>query len=82
MKSVHRWQVLTRAECSLCDTLLLELATLLGHEFAQVQVCDISEDIELERKYGTRIPVLLIDDEFLCAYKLDHERVKTYLEQA
>jgi predicted thioredoxin/glutaredoxin len=78
---MHQWQVLTRAECSLCDTLLMELATLLGDEIAQVQLCDVSEDTMLERKYGTRIPVLLIDGEFVCAYKLDHERVREYLKQ-
>ena len=81
MSSMHRWQVLARAECGLCDTMLTELAHLLGECAAQVQVSDIAEDAELERKYGTRIPVLLIDGEFVCAYKLDHERVTTYLEQ-
>ncbi len=75
----HHWQVLSRAECSLCDTMLRDLAELLGDHASQVQVCDISDNAELERKYGTRIPVLLIDGECVCTYKLDRERVQAHL---
>lgn len=57
--------------------MLAELAELLGPEAAlQVQVVDISGNAALERKYGNRIPVLLADGEFVCAYRLDGERVK------
>ena len=56
------------------------LAELLGPAVAAaVQVVDIAGDPELERKYGTRIPVLLADGEFVCAYRLDVERVRAYL---
>jgi hypothetical protein len=59
---------------------LEELAELLGPAVAAaVQVVDIAGDPELERKYGTRIPVLLADGEFVCAYRLDVERVRAYL---
>jgi len=57
----------------------MELSDLLADKFSNVQLVDISDDLELERKYGTRIPVLLIDGEFVCAYKLDRERVGAYL---
>ena len=60
--------------------MLRELVTLLGQDAEEVQVIDISEDADLERQYGTRIPVLLIDGEFICAYRLDRERVDTYLK--
>jgi hypothetical protein len=75
----HQWRVLSRAECSLCDVMLVELVQLLGDAANQVQVVDISDDVELHSKYGTRIPVLMIDGEFVCAYKLDHDRVRGYL---
>jgi hypothetical protein len=72
-----RWTVYSRAECSLCERLIEELAELIGPEAAAtVQVVDIEGQPELERKYGTRIPVLLADDEFVCAYRLDVERVR------
>ena len=75
-----QWTVYSRADCSLCEQLLEELAELLGPAAsAAVQVVDIEGDPELERKYGTRIPVLLADGEFVCAYRLDAERVQAYL---
>jgi Glutaredoxin-like domain (DUF836) len=75
-----QWTVYSRTDCSLCEHLMEELAELLGPAVAAaVQVVDIAGDPELERKYGTRIPVLLADGEFVCAYRLDVERVRAYL---
>jgi Glutaredoxin-like domain (DUF836) len=70
------WTVYSRPECSLCEELLGELVEILGPTAAtSVSVIDISGDAELERRYGSRIPVLLADDEFVCAYRLDRARV-------
>lgn len=75
-----RWTVYSRAGCGLCDELLGELAHLLGPEAAaHVAVVDITGDPELERRYGNRIPVLAADGVFVCAYRLDTERVRAYL---
>jgi hypothetical protein len=72
--------VYSRPECSLCQQLLEDLAQVLSPaEARQVQVVDISQDPALERKYGLRIPVLTADGEFVCAYRLDMERVRTVL---
>lgn len=73
------WTLYSRPGCSLCEVLMVELAELLGPAAAQVRVVDITDDPELERKYGQRIPVLLADDDFVCAYRLDVERVRGYL---
>jgi glutaredoxin len=75
-----QWTVYSRAECSLCERMLDDLAQLLGPEAAAaVQVVDIDGQPELERKYGTRIPVLTADGEFVCAYRLDFERARAHL---
>ena len=72
-----QWTVLSRAECSLCEQLLTELAEELSPAAAAlVQVVDIDQDPALVKKYGHRIPVLLADDEFVCDYRLDRERVR------
>jgi hypothetical protein len=72
-----RWTVYSRADCSLCERLLEELTGVLGPEAAAaVQVVDIDGQPELERRYGARIPVLMADGEFVCAYRLDIERVR------
>lgn len=72
-----QWVVLSRPECSLCEQLLTELAEELSPAaVARVQVVDVDQDPALARKYGHRIPVLLADDEFVCDYRLDRERVR------
>lgn len=55
-----------------------DLRQLLGPE-APIHIMDISGDAALEAKYGTRLPVLMADDEFVCAYRLDAGRVRGYL---
>lgn len=75
-----QWTVYSRADCSLCERMLDELAQLLGPQAAAaVQVVDIDGQPELERRYGARIPVLTADDEFVCAYRLDPDRVRALL---
>ena len=75
-----RWLVYTRQECSLCETMIDELAQILGPTAAaNVEVVDIADDAELERRYGRRLPVLLADGEFLCDYRLDRERLQPFL---
>ncbi|MFL6550728.1 MAG: glutaredoxin family protein [Povalibacter sp.] len=73
------WTVYTRPGCSLCEHLLEELAEVLGDSASQVSVVDISDNADLEARYAKRIPVLLADGEFVCAYKLDLDRVRGYL---
>jgi hypothetical protein len=73
-----QWTVYSRPECELCDELVAELAGLLGPA-DRVTVVDICGDPELERRYGQRVPVLLADGEFVCAYRLDPERVRALL---
>jgi glutathione S-transferase len=71
------WTVLSRAECSLCEQLLVELAEELSPaEAATVSVVDVDQDPELVRKYGHRVPVLLADGDFVCDYRLDRERLR------
>jgi hypothetical protein len=75
-----QWTVYSRPECSLCEQMLFELEELLGPDaMTQVGVVDISQDAELERKYGSRIPVLMADGEFVCAYRLDAVRARAQL---
>ncbi len=72
-----RWTVLSRADCSLCEQMLAELAEILDSAAAAgVVVVAVDQDPVLQRKYGQRIPVLLADGEFVCAYRLDAERVR------
>ena len=69
-----------RPGCALCDALMSDLALVLGPAAsAEVEVVDISDDDDLERLYGARVPVLTADGELVCAYYLDRDRVEAYL---
>jgi predicted thioredoxin/glutaredoxin len=75
------WTLLTRHGCTLCEEFIEELAAVLGAtEAARVRVVDIDPDPELSRKYGTRIPVLLADGDFVCQYRVDHDRLRPYIQ--
>lgn len=75
-----RWTVYVRPGCALCEALLADLALVLGPvASADVAVVDISDDDDLERLYGARVPVLMADDDLVCAYYLDRDRVAAYL---
>jgi len=73
------WQVLSRPECGLCEEMIRDLMALLGDATNQIAVLDIDDHAELARKYGNRIPVLMVDGEMICCYRLDEERVRSHL---
>jgi hypothetical protein len=68
----------SRPDCHLCEAMNEELAPLLRGR-GQLNVIDISGDVELERRYGLRIPVLTAGDQELSFYRLDRSRVEHYL---
>ena len=82
MRGVSVWVVYSRQSCALCEEFLIELAAILGERAELVRVIDIDSDAELTRKYGDRIPVLTVDGDFVCAHRLDAERVSRYLKSS
>jgi hypothetical protein len=75
-----RWTVYGRAECGLCEEMLADLLRVLGPQAAsEVALLDVDADPDVRRKYGQRVPVLLADGEFVCAYRLDEDRIRPYL---
>ena len=75
-----QWIVYSRSGCGLCEEFMSELANELGERAAAVQVVDIDSDETLRRKYFDRIPVLTVDGDYVCQYRLDVDRVRRYLE--
>jgi len=68
----------SRPQCHLCELLLDELRPLLDSA-TRLEVVDISEDAELTRRYGLRIPVLNFAGEDVSGYPLDHGRLRQIL---
>jgi hypothetical protein len=64
--------LLTRADCGLCEDMLQELAALrLRHALPALTLLDVDSDRELQRRWGLKIPVLLLDDIPVCSARLD-----------
>jgi hypothetical protein len=77
-----RWTVYIRPGCALCQALMEDLALALGPQAAaEVEVIDISDDDDLERLYGAKVPVLAADGVEVCAYYLDRDAVARKLMQ-
>jgi hypothetical protein len=64
--------LLTRAQCGLCDEMLAELR-LLGARapLPALTIVDVDSDSQLQRRYGLKVPVLLLDSAPVCHYRLD-----------
>jgi hypothetical protein len=68
----HTLTLLTRAECGLCDHMLDELQALRArHALPPIRLLDVDSDRELQRRYGLKVPVLLLDDAPVCSVRLD-----------
>ena len=67
-----RLTLLTRGECELCERLLAELTALRARHFVPpVELVDVDADPELVRRWGLKVPVLLLDGALVCASRLD-----------
>jgi hypothetical protein len=68
-----RLTLLTRHGCGLCEELLAELAELRGREPAipGVELLDVDTDPALLRRWGLKVPVLLLDGALVCTARLD-----------
>jgi len=67
-----RLVLLTRTDCELCDRLLLQLDALRQRAaIPAVALMDVDADPLLERRWGLKVPVLLLDGERVCEQGLD-----------
>lgn len=74
--------LLTRPECGLCEEMLAELMAL-GQRLAlpRLSVVDVDSDAELQRRYGLKIPVLLLDSVPVCSHRLDAAELQRLLRR-
>lgn len=68
----------SKPQCHLCELLLDELAALLDASIP-IEIVDISEDPDLMRRFGLRIPILSCDGREISGYPLDSDRVRAIL---
>ena len=68
--------VLSREGCGLCLDMLHELAELeRTQSLPPVTVVDVDSDAELVRRFGLKVPVLLLDGSVICHYTLNSKEL-------
>ena len=71
----------SRPGCHLCDEMKAVVDRVAAREPLTVQVVDISGDPELEARYGTEIPVLLVDGRKAAKYRIGEEELLRILKR-
>jgi glutaredoxin len=68
--------VLSREGCGLCQDMLRALAELeRSAVIPPVTVVDVDSDAELARRFGLKVPVLLLDGSAICHYTLNSKEL-------
>lgn len=75
MVPAPRLTVVSRENCPLCEEMLAMLADTLAISAPALResvcVIDVDSDPTLRRRYGLKVPVLLLDGEPVCHGQLD-----------
>ena len=68
--------VLSREGCGLCHDMLEALADLEREgTIPAVRIVDVDSDPELQRQFGLKVPVLLLDGSVVCHYTLNSKEL-------
>ena len=68
---MSRLSVYSRGDCALCEELLAALLPWARRRSLEVEVLDVDADPQARRRYGLKIPVLLLDGAPVCHGHLD-----------
>jgi len=64
--------LVSRTDCELCDRFLEEIEALRARApIPPVEVVDVDSDALLQRRWGLKVPVLLLDGALVCGPRLD-----------
>ena len=65
----------SRPGCGLCEEMLSELQALPAAHGLPIEVADVDAQAETRKRYGHKIPVLLLGGALVCHGRLDLELV-------
>jgi hypothetical protein len=68
---VSRLLLYSRAGCGLCEEMLADLGPWMAARGTSVEVRDVDDDPLTRRRWGLKIPVLLVDGEAVATGRLD-----------
>jgi hypothetical protein len=75
MRMKAQFLLYSRPDCGLCEEMLLALQNLPQTREMAIEVVDVDRDPASRRRYGHKIPVLLLGGELVCHGHLDVEEV-------
>jgi glutaredoxin len=67
-------------DCHLCEIARVELARLAEELDFEVEEIDITGEPELEARYREWLPVLELDGERICVYRVEEKAIRSRLE--
>jgi hypothetical protein len=70
----------SRPGCHLCDEMKAAVARVAKTAAVQVEEIDISNDADLEERYGLEIPVLLVDGKKAAKYRIGDEELRRIVQ--
>ena len=73
---MSRLTLYSRDGCHLCEELIAELAPWAAARGERIEVLDVDADATTRRRYGHRIPVLLVDGEPAAYGRLDWDALR------
>ncbi|MFI5840668.1 glutaredoxin family protein [Catenuloplanes sp. NPDC051500] len=79
--SEPRLTLITRTGCHLCDTARESIDRVVAATGDRYLVIDVESDPELEREYGERVPVILLDGREHGYWRVEEQRLLADLAQ-
>ena len=72
--------IYSKPGCHLCEDMKLVVARLSRSIPLQLEEVDISQDPELDARYGLEIPVLMVDGQKAAKYRISDGELRRILE--
>jgi hypothetical protein len=70
-----RLTLVTRPDCHLCDVAKEAIARVAAATGESWRELDVTSDVELEREYGDRVPVTLLDGREHGFWRVEEDRL-------
>ena len=73
-------ELFTRSGCHLCEEMEQEIAVLQVKLGFTTNIIEINENLQLEKLYGDKVPVLAYDNNIICMYIIDEDALRDTLK--
>ncbi len=78
-----RLTLVTRTECHLCEQMHGQIEALRAQrDLPALEIVDVDSDPLLQRRFGLKVPVLLLNGSLVCFGQLDAGKLGRALETA